>query len=316
MTADPAPSDPSAPARFGRLELIARLVVEGVTAGLHRSPFKGASVEFAEHRQYGPGDEIRHIDWRAFGKTDRYYIKEFEESTSLTAHLVVDSSASMAYAGEAAPWSKIEQARRLAAALARLMIGQRDAVGLAVSAAVDDPRAFVPPRSSPGHLPILYEALDAAAPAGEVPISRVLRALAGRIGRRGLTIVFSDGFEPLDDLTGALRRLRNRRHEVLFFHVLDPDEETFPFSSPVGFRPLEGSAQIIEPAGAPAAVQARYRARFEAFRRGLRESLQGMGADYVPAPTNRPVDRILLGYLGDRARRAPRRTPRSGSAGG
>ena len=132
--------DPSALARFGRLELVARLVVEGVMAGLHRSPFKGFSVEFAEHRQYGPGDEIRHIDWRAYGKTDRYFVKEFEEQTNLTAYLVVDSSASMGYAGTRAGASKLDQALRLAASLAYLMIGQRDAVGLATSESADDPR--------------------------------------------------------------------------------------------------------------------------------------------------------------------------------
>ena len=143
MTDPSAPAlDPSAIARFGRLELVARLVVEGVMSGLHKSPFKGFSVEFAEHRQYGPGDEIRHIDWRAFGKTDRYYVKEYEEETNLRAYLVVDSSGSMGYAGRTV--SKFEQAQRLAASLAYLMIGQRDAVGLVTfdtAVRVDDPAA-------------------------------------------------------------------------------------------------------------------------------------------------------------------------------
>src|SRR5215212_5182904 len=148
--------DPTALARFGRLELIARLVVEGVMSGLHRSPFKGFSVEFAEHRQYGPGDEIRHIDWRAFGKTDRYYVKEYEEETNLKAYLVLDTSGSMGYAGRTE--SKLEHARRVAASLAYLMIGQRDAVGLVTFD--DDPRAMIPPRAAPGHFSVLCRALE------------------------------------------------------------------------------------------------------------------------------------------------------------
>ena len=165
----PSPTlDPTALARFGRLELIARLVVEGVMSGLHKSPFKGFSVEFAEHRQYGPGDEIRHIDWRAFGKTDRYYVKEYEEETNLKAYLVVDSSGSMGYAGRTV--SKFEHARRLAAALAYLMISQRDAVGLVT---FDSRlRSMIPPRSAPSHFSVVCQALERTQPGGETPLSR------------------------------------------------------------------------------------------------------------------------------------------------
>src|SRR5436309_13508589 len=152
----PTTLDPTALARFGRLELIARLVVEGVMAGLHKSPFKGFSVEFAEHRQYGPGDEIRHIDWRAYGKTDRYYVKGCEEETNLKAYLVLDSSGSMGYAGRTV--SKFEHARRLAASLAYLMITQRDAVGLVT---FDEAlRAMIPARSAPGHFSVLCQAME------------------------------------------------------------------------------------------------------------------------------------------------------------
>src|SRR3954466_11906348 len=150
------PLDPTGLARFGRLEIVARLVVEGVMAGLHKSPFKGFSVEFAEHRQYGPGDEIRHIDWRAFGKTDRYYVKEYEEETNLKAYLVVDSSGSMGYAGRTA--SKFEHARRLAAPLPYRMLRRRDAVGLVTSDG--DRRSMIPPRSAPGHFSVLCRVLE------------------------------------------------------------------------------------------------------------------------------------------------------------
>src|SRR5947209_10075607 len=159
------PLDPTALARFGRLELIARLVVEGVMTGLHKSPFKGFSVEFAEHRQYGPGDEIRHIDWRAFGKTDRYFVKEYEEETNLKAYLVLDTSGSMGYAGAKGSASKLEHARGLAAALAYLMISQRDAVGLATFDT--EPRAMIPPRSAPGHFSTLCKAMEETPVGGE-----------------------------------------------------------------------------------------------------------------------------------------------------
>jgi uncharacterized protein (DUF58 family) len=301
MPADPAssdiPLDPTALARFGRLEIIARLVVEGVMAGLHRSPFKGFSVEFAEHRQYGPGDEIRHIDWRAFGKTDRYYVKEYEEETNLKAYLVVDSSGSMGYAGRTE--SKLEHARRLAAALAYLAISQRDAVGLVTFD--DDVRAMIPPRSAPGHFATVCRALEEARPGGERPLSGILHALAERIGRRGLVIVLSDGFDRLDDLAAALRHLRHRHHEVLFFHTLAPEEEEFPFRRPARFRSLErpGHALRVD----PLAFRAGYLERFRAFLEGLEGRIRGMGADYHRASTAEPAGRILLDYLATRSRR-------------
>src|SRR3954453_7890548 len=169
LSASDSPLDPTALARFGRLELLARLVVEGVMSGLHKSPFKGFSVEFAEHRQYGPGDELRHIDWRAFGKTDRYYVKEYEEETNLKAYLVLDTSGSMGYAGRTA--AKPEHARQLAAALAYLMISQRDAVGLVTfDTAI---RAMIPPRSAPHHFSVLCKALEDAQTGAETPLGEI-----------------------------------------------------------------------------------------------------------------------------------------------
>lgn len=294
---DDTPVDPHALAAFGRLELLARLVVEGVMTGLHRSPFKGVSVEFAEHRQYGPGDEIRHIDWRTFGKTDRYYVKEYEEETNLNAFLVVDTSGSMAYNGRTA--SKLEHARRLAASLAYLMIGQRDAVGLVTFN--PDPRALIPPRTAPGHFRILCNALEAAETAGERPLSAVLHDLANRIRRRGLIVILSDGFDPLDDLHRALRHLRHRRHEVLFLHVLAPEEEEFPFQSPARFRNLEAADHTLHVD--PNAFRAAYLERFRAHCQGLRESCLAIGADYHRASTADSVERTLLDYLTSRSQR-------------
>ena len=295
---DPADAiDPAALARFGRLELLAKLAVEGVMAGRHKSPFKGYSVEFAEHRQYGPGDEIRHIDWRAYGKSDRYYVKEYEEETNLKAYLVVDASGSMGYAGRTV--SKLEHARRIAASLAYLMIGQRDAVGLVTSGA--SPTTAVEPRSAPGHFPVICEALEGASPGGEAPPSVALNDLAARIKRRGLVVVLSDGFDDLDDLSTALRHLRHRRHEVLFLHTLAPEEEEFPFRKPARFRSLEraGYAKRVD----PVALRSAYLERFGAFCRDLKERVLGMGADYHKASTAEPVEATLLDYLAARSRR-------------
>jgi len=306
VTATAAASTPDALARYGRLELLARLVVEGVMSGLHRSPFKGFSVEFAEHRQYGPGDEIRHIDWRAFGKTDRYFVKEYEEETNLKAYLVLDASGSMGYAGSRASASKLEHARGLAAALAYLMISQRDAVGLVTFDA--EVRAMIPPRSAPGHFAVLCRAMEETAVGGETPVSRVLHGLADRIKRRGLVIVVSDGFDRAEDLLDALRHLRHRRHEVLLFQVLDPDEETFPFRRPARFRDLERPARDLRVN--PSALRAAYLERFDEHRRALREGVIAMNADYHKVSTSDPHERTLLDYLAARSARG-----RSGARG-
>ncbi|MEW4571496.1 DUF58 domain-containing protein, partial [Tautonia sp. JC769] len=249
--------DPEALARFGRLELLAKLVVEGVVSGLHRSPFKGFSVEFAEHRPYGPGDEIRHIDWRAFGKTDRYYVREYEEETNLKAYLVLDTSGSMGFAGRTV--SKLEHARRLAASLAYLMIRQRDAVGLVTFDG--EVRSMIPARSAPGHFSVLCRAMEQAQPGGEAPLHRVLHALAERIRRRGLIVIFSDGLDDLDALSQSLRHLRHRHHEVLFFHILAPEEETFDFAGPVRLQDLEASSRAMRVD--PSALRATYLERFQ-----------------------------------------------------
>jgi uncharacterized protein (DUF58 family) len=292
-----SPLDPTALARFGRLELIARLVVEGVMSGLHKSPFKGFSVEFAEHRQYGPGDEIRHIDWRAFGKTDRYFVKEYEEETNLKAYLVVDSSGSMGYAGRTV--SKFEHARRLAASLAYLMISQRDAVGLVTFDTAL--RAMIPPRTAPGHFSVLCKTLEDTATGGETPLSAILHTLAERIRRRGLVVIVSDGFDRAPDLTAALRHLRHRRHEVLFFHTLAPEEEEFPFRRPARFRSLERADHQLRVD--PLALRAAYLERFEAFCKTLKEQVRAMEADYHRTSTAEPVEATLLDYLSSRARR-------------
>ncbi len=289
--------DPTAIARFGRLELIARLVVEGMISGLHKSPFKGFSVEFAEHRQYGPGDEIRHIDWRAYGKTDRYFVKEYEEETNLKAHLVVDSSGSMGYSGRTV--SKLEHAKRMAASLAYLMISQRDAVGLMTFDS--SLRTMIRPRSAPNQFSILCKALEETRTGGETSLGGILHSLAERIQRRGLVIIFSDGFDGLDELTSALRHLRYRRHEVLFFQILAPEEEEFPFRRPAQFRNLERPEHRLRVD--PLSLRAAYLDRFNLFCRSLKERVQAMRADFHRASTAEPIEKTLLDFLSSRSRR-------------
>ncbi len=297
---------PDALARYGRLELLARLVVEGVMSGLHKSPFKGFSVEFAEHRQYGPGDEIRHIDWRAYGKSDRYFVKEYEEETNLKAYIVLDASGSMGYAGTKAAVSKLDHARGLAAALSYLMISQRDAVGLVTFDT--EIRTMIPPKSAPGHFSLLCKAMEETAVGGETPLSTVLHSLADRIKRRGLVIVMSDGFDKADDLVNALRHLRHRRHEVLFFQTVAPEEEEFPFHRPAKFRNLERPDNTVRIN--PAALRATYLERFNEHRRVLREGIIAMNADYHKVSTAETHERILLDYLAARSARG-----RSGARG-
>ncbi len=290
----PAPKsifDPTTLARFGRLGLVARNVVEGFLSGAHKSPYKGFSVEFAEHRQYYPGDEIRRIDWRAYGKTDRYYIKEHEEETNLHVHLLVDASGSMAYRGRAV--SKFQYAQYLSASLAYLMLHQRDSVGLVVHD--HEVRTMLPPRSTSKQLMQILHTLEKAAPGGETNLAPIWDRLAGQIRARGMIVIFSDCFDQVNQLIHALRHLRHRRHEILLFHILAPEEIEFPFTRRTQFRHLEVADQLrlVD----PSAVRAGYLRNFETFCQTLRMHASNLQIDYHVMRTDEPVDRALGAYL-------------------
>ncbi len=291
----PLPFDPSTLSRYGGLGLVARTLVEGFLTGVHKSPYKGSSVEFAEHRPYARGDDIRRIDWRVLGKTDRHYIKEFEEETNLRAYLLVDASGSMGFRGQGP--SKFDYARHVAACLAYLMLHQLDAVGLAT---MDSRlRHFLPPRASPKHLLRILRVLEETEPGGETALSPLWHELAGRqIRRRGLVAVISDCFDDLPALILALKHLRHFKHEVLLFHVLAPEEIEFPFHRPTRFDSLEraGDRRLVD----PARLRASYRRRMEDFCRDLRERSRGIGVDYHLLRTDEPVDRALGAYLARR----------------
>jgi uncharacterized protein (DUF58 family) len=290
------PFDPSELARYGGLTLTARTVVEGFLSGIHRSPFKGFSVEFAEHRQYYPGDEIRHIDWRAFGKTDRLYVKEYEEETNLKAFLVVDASGSMRYRGRQR-LSKYEYAQQVAASLAYLMLAQLDAVGLVVHDT--KVKQLVQPRASSKHLLGLLRGLEDAQPGGETALAAVWHQLAvAHLKRRGLVIILSDCFDEPAALGKALQHLRHRGHEVLLFHVLAPEEIDFPFDRPTKFRDMERITDVVKVDSR--AMRDEYRKNFEAYRTELQRKARDLRIDYHLLRTDEPVDRALGAYLAKR----------------
>jgi uncharacterized protein (DUF58 family) len=297
MPADTLSFDPSSLAKYGHLTLVARSLVEGFLTGVHKSPYKGFSVEFAEHRQYYPGDEIRHIDWRAYGKTDRYYIKEYEEETNLKAHLLVDASGSMAYKG--AHPSKFQYAQYIAASLAYLMLHQRDAVGLATHDT--KLKQLVPPHSTSKHLLTLLRTLEETRPGGETGLAPLWHQLAQKFKKRGLVVILSDCFEQTTPLLRALQHFRHRRHEVLLFHILAPEEIEFPFKKWTQFRDLEvaGHRLLVD----PQRLRKEYRENFARFCKDLRDAAGRAQVDYHLMRTDEPVDRALGIYLSKRQRR-------------
>jgi uncharacterized protein (DUF58 family) len=289
--------DPTSLSKYGRLVMVARNLVEGFLTGVHKSPYKGYSVEFAEHRQYYPGDEIRHIDWRAYGKTDRYYIKEYEEETNLRAHLLVDASGSMAFAGKGP--SKFQYAQYIAASLAYLMLHQRDAVGLVTHDTKI--RQMISPRAHSKHLLQLLHTLDQTKPGSETALAPIWHDVAGQIRRRGLVVILSDCFDQMTPLVRALRHLRHRKHEVLLFHILAPEEIEFPFTRWTQFRSLEtrGDKRLVD----PQRLRREYLQNFEKFCTELRAQAGAMQVDYHRLRTDEPADRALGVYLTKRQQR-------------
>jgi uncharacterized protein (DUF58 family) len=289
-------------ATLSRLELLARGVVSGFVSGKHRSPHKGFSVEFAEHRQYVPGDDLRNLDWRVLARKDRYYIKQYIEETNLRATLVVDASGSMGYAGDQAAktngeiTSKFAYAQYLAASLTYLMIGQADAVG-AVTFDTDI-RAYHPARSRASQVRLILEELNRTEPGGETGLSEVLHTVAERIPRRGLVIILSDMFDDIEALMKALHHFRYRNHEVLVMHIMAEEELRFPFDSFTNFEDLEESEDAL--ALDPKTIRASYLARVRRFLSELQAGCGQLEIDYVPLNTKEPFDRALSEYLSRR----------------
>ena len=313
MPVSPAPSDrltPEALARINSLELRARLIVEGFITGMHRSPYHGFSVEFAQHRPYNQGDGLRHVDWKVWARKDRWVVKQYEEETNLRHAVVLDTSASMRYAGRA-PVSKLDYGATLAAALHTLMVRQRDATGLAAFDA--SVHTLLPPRATRQHLRGLLATLDGLADAtaptdkqddGASAVARALDEVAERLPRRSLVTVVSDLFETVDGaeaVVKALRHLRHRGHEVLVFHVLDAQTERhFAFDDvPVRFRDLESGDELTLQ---PAQLREHYTQAAEAFVADVRRRCREIEADYAVLDTAQPYDHALAAYLQKRKR--------------
>lgn len=277
--------------KISNLQVVARLVVEGFYSGLHRSPHKGFSVEFAQHRQYVQGDEIRRIDWKVFGKTDRFYVREYEEETNLRATILLDLSGSMAYGGGKV--TKAQYATRLAAALSFLMLQQRDSVGLVTFDS--KVRRFIPQRSGVGHLRVMLDELQTHQPGGETELGEVFRSLVPRIHRRGLLIILSDCFGDVKDLMQALAHFRAAKHEIMLFQILDKDELEFPFNSWTRFESLEHQElfRMIEPAH----FRAAYLENLERFQKELSDGCSRNRIDLMPMTTDRPYAEALAQFL-------------------
>jgi uncharacterized protein (DUF58 family) len=287
---------PDVVSKLSGMEIKARLVVEGFIAGLHKSPYHGFSVEFAEHRQYMPGDSLKNVDWKVYAKTDRFFIKEFEEETNLKAYILLDTSGSMGYSSNGI--NKLEYSSYLSAALSYLMLKQRDAVGLVTFD--ENIKKYIPPKSAlKSHLHVLLEELDKIEPSQTTNVSSALHRMAERIKRRGLIILISDLFDDPDKVINGLKHFRHKKHEVIVFHVLDPKERTFSFPELAIFKDLETNEELMT---SPWQIRKEYTERVKALVNKYTLECRGSMIDYVLLDTSIPFDYALYSYLSKRQR--------------
>jgi len=287
--------DPRTLALIARLEWIARSAVEGLLSGVHPSPFFGSSVEYADHRPYTPSDELRTLDWKLVAKTDRYFVKLFEDRTNTRVTVVLDTSRSMAFGSGAA--SKLDFGRGLAASVLHLALEQNDAAGLVTfDSAV---RSYVPPRGMANHFRHLLAALAAAEPGGDTSVRGALTDVAGRLPRRGIVVLVSDLLDDPAGIAAGLSLLRHRRHDLVVFHVVDPAERSFPWERSARFRDMEGEGRLV---AHPRQVRAAYQERFEAFLAAVRTACLERSIGYEMVLTDQPVEEMLAAYLARRAR--------------
>jgi uncharacterized protein (DUF58 family) len=307
---DPGSIDPKALMAIRNLELRARVVVEGFWSGLHRSPYHGFSVEFTEYRQYAPGDDLRYLDWRLFARTDRYYIKKFEDETNLRCHLVVDNSRSMTFGS--LTYTKAQYANTLAATLAYFLYLQGDAVGLLTFD--EQIRDYLPARHRTGHLRHLMLALEKPAAGAATDLAAPLKRIVEIVRKRGLVVLVSDLLAPIETLERSLTGLGACGHEVLLFQVLDPAELHFAFDKPMLFRDVESERAIFID---PAQARKEYLRKLEAHTDTVRRMCQKLGIACHRFATDRPLELALFDFLrsrmtrGRKVRRAARPPTRS-----
>ena len=291
--------DPQTLAKLEGLELRARHVVEGYVSGLHRSPYRGFSIEFAEHREYVPGDDLRYVDWKVFGRSDKFYLKQYEDETNLVSYLVTDTSESMNYKSELAPLSKLEYAQAIAASLAYLVLHQRDSVGVVTFDR--EIRALVRASSNPSHLKQILHVLEDIVPERKTATGPIFHDLAERLHKRGIVLILSDLFDDVDAMMAGLKHLRYRRHDVVVFHILDPAELDFPFRSTTMFRGLEEMPQVLaEPRG----VRKAYLNEMNRFLQAVKQGCRNRRIDYVQMRTDQPLDLALSTFLSTRMQQA------------
>ena len=291
----PSLLDPAVLSAIGDLELVARVTVDGTVSGLHRSPFHGYSAEFSQYRHYRSGDDLKYVDWKLFARTDRFFTKQYRETTNMLAQIAVDGSASMAYRGTG-PVSKLEYARLLAAALSHLVAGQGDAVGLVTFA--DALRDYIPPRSGRLHLRRILLALTRLEASGGTSSGAALRRSIDLLKRRGLLVLVSDLYDEGESVESELRRAIQIGHEAAVFHVLAPDEMALPFTRDVELEDLETGRRVLT----GVAVRQSYRVAFDEFLTRWRTICVRHGIDYHRVSTTMPLDAALGDYLRRRTR--------------
>ena len=289
------PLSPRIISRLNNLYLKARFVVEGFIVGLHKSPYHGFSVEFSEHRAYGYGDEIRHIDWKLWGKTDKYFVKQFEEETNLKSYILLDQSYSMDYKSE--DTSKLEYAKMLTASLTYLMLKQQDAVGLTLFD--DQIRNNIPPKSKTSHINAILSGIENIALGTKTKIAPVLHKIAEVTQKRGLIILISDLLDSQEDVLSSLQHFRYKGHEVIVFHILDPQELKLEFNQLTRFRDMESGEEIITE---PWHIQKDYQESISAFCDYYKSICHKNKMDYIFANTDIPIDSVLTEYLVKRKR--------------
>jgi uncharacterized protein (DUF58 family) len=291
--------EPKTLARISSLDLRARLIVEGLMTGMHRSPYQGISIEFAQHRPYVAGDDIRHVDWKVFGKTDKIYLKQYQEETNLHLICIVDASESMGFSSVgsgSSTWTKFDLATAIAASMSYMAIQQQDSVGLAIFD--QDLKHYIKPSNSPGQWKVITRELSITPKLKKTSMSRILDQLAEKLTHRSLIVLLSDFFDDLESIKKGLRHLRYKKHEIMAFQILDPSEIEFPFEDTTLFKGLEETGELLTE---PRALREGYLEQLRLFTEAFQKMCRGMHIDFVRMNSADSLDVSLTGFLATRA---------------
>ncbi len=290
--------DPQTLAKLQGLQLRAQHIVEGYVSGLHRSPYHGFSIEFAEHREYSPGDDLRYVDWKVFGRTDKVYLKQYEDETNLICYLVLDTSESMRYRAPNSPMSKFEYAQCIAASFAWLVLQQQDSISLATFD--NEIRSFIKPSSSPAQLQQIMHVLENSPAGAKTSTGPIFHELAERLTKRGVVLILSDLFDDVSSMMAGLKHFRHRRHDVILMHVLDPAELEFPFQNLTLFKGMEQMPELLAD---PASLRRAYLQEFDGYRREVQTGCQTQQMDYQLMRTDQNLGLTLSSFIASRMAR-------------